>query len=131
AAWGNCIIIPQDLFEKLHQSEYETVIAHELEHLRWRDTLVRMLYNALAALYWWVPMNAWLSKLEQEQELASDFSVHTYALKGIDLAAALKKTFETRHERLYKCAAFVRRASTRQGQPFRERIHAILNPAPL
>ena len=128
AGWGNCIIVPKDLADELSQNEFESVLSHELEHHRWRDTMVRMVYRTVAAVYWWVPMTKWLHKLEHEQELASDVSVHRYELNGLDLATALKKTVRRQQLNHYQCAAFARKTTTTRGKALFERLKAALNP---
>jgi len=129
ASWGNSIIFPENLAKELTQKEFESVISHELEHHLWRDTLVRMFYHLVAAVYWWVPMRKWLNKLENEQEIASDISVDRYDLEGLDLATALQKTAQMQQFQHYKCAAFARRATITRGQILIDRIKAVLNPS--
>ncbi|MCC5832349.1 MAG: M56 family metallopeptidase [Chlamydiales bacterium] len=125
AGWGKRIFIPKKLVETLTQKELEAVVAHELEHLCWKDTLFRAICRSAAALFWWVPMKRWLQKLEHEQELACDASVYKYDLEGIDLASALQKTLkEKQNARYYPCAAF----QPTTGKLLLHRLQTVLNP---
>lgn len=125
AGWGKRIFFPKMLAESLTQEEFEAVVAHELEHHRWNDTILRALCYGTAALFWWVPMRSWLRKLEQEQEFACDASVYKYGLDGLVLASALQKTILKKQEaRYYPCAAF----RSIDARPLLERLRAVLFP---
>ncbi len=85
------ILIPQVLVEHITQSEFEAIIAHELNHLTWYDAPLRLFFQALAALLWWIPLKRWIKHVEGAQELACDSTIHKFALAPIDLADALVK----------------------------------------
>ncbi|HEV8051895.1 MAG TPA: M56 family metallopeptidase [Parachlamydiaceae bacterium] len=87
----NVIIIPLSTMEILSQQEFEAVIAHEFEHVKYNDSLVRLFYRCTAILFWWVPTESWIKKIEQEQELACDQNVLSYDLKKESIASALLK----------------------------------------
>lgn len=127
AAWGNSIIMPQRLVEELSQQEYEAVLSHELEHHRWKDTLTRVAATSIAAVYWWIPMTGWIRKLEQEQELASDASIHDIQLDSLNLATALQKTIQTQQAGHYPCAAFARKTSPSREKALLQRLRAVLD----
>lgn len=91
SAESRYIIFPRYLLPELSQKEFEAVIAHELEHLRWRDPLLKLFSTIIASAFWWIPTHWWIKRLECDQEQASDFSVHRYGLQTIDLAQALLK----------------------------------------
>lgn len=91
AYFKNVIIVPQKTMEILSQQEFEAVIAHELEHVRYNDSIVRLFYRCTAILFWWVPTESWIKKIEQEQELACDQNVLNYDLKKESIASALFK----------------------------------------
>lgn len=91
SAESRYIIFPHYLLSELSQEEFEAVIAHELEHLRWRDPLLKLFSVVIASLFWWIPTRWWIKRLECDQEQASDCSVHRYGLRSIDLAQALLK----------------------------------------
>lgn len=86
------IVIPEYLANTLSQNEFEAILAHELEHLRWYDPAVKLCLNMICSLFWWVPAGWWLSRIEQEQELACDRSTQSKEVDQLDLATAIKKT---------------------------------------
>lgn len=87
----NSIIIPKEIENNFPQDEFEAIIAHEAEHLRWKDPLLRTLMDMCASLLWWIPMKGWIKKIIQEQELASDQGVLTFVINGESLASALMR----------------------------------------
>ncbi|MBA3721685.1 MAG: M48 family metalloprotease [Parachlamydiaceae bacterium] len=100
AAYKHFIVFPRNLINDLSQEEFEAVVAHELEHLRWKDPSLKLLCTTLCALFWWIPTNWWLQRLEADQERASDSSVYKY---GIDLhalaAAVIKVVRKAKHKK--------------------------------
>lgn len=125
AGWRNSILFPEVLSKELTQNEFEAVIAHELAHLRWHDSLTRLILQTISTLYWWVPMKHWLKKVEQGQELASDLSVHQYDLHPFDLASALHKTIQKKEQTNLQCAAFAKRGKNL----LLKRFEVVLNPS--
>lgn len=67
------------------------MVAHEIEHLKWRDPFLRIFCVSIGALFWWIPTSWWLRRLEEEQELASDGGLSNYGLDSYPLATALMK----------------------------------------
>lgn len=88
------IILPAHLANRFSQNEYEAVLAHELEHLRWFDPLTKSLCYILKSLFWWIPIRKQMDKIEADQEQACDASIFRYSLKGADLASAIHKTLK-------------------------------------
>lgn len=86
------IFLPEKILEKLSREEYEAVIAHEVEHIRYKDNLVRMVVNSVCIIFWWVP-TAWLKKrVDEGLEVGCDGACRKYELNPIDLASALCKS---------------------------------------
>ena len=83
------ILMPASLATELSQQEFEAVIAHELEHLRWQDPIWKWFYMAVASLLWWIPTKWWLKRLELDQECASDAAVLRYSIDRHALADAV------------------------------------------
>lgn len=92
AAHRSNIIFPQSLYTHYSQEEFEAIIAHELEHLRWNDPLLKMVNRITFALFWWVPSEWWIRRLETDQEMASDLAIHRYGIEPHNLASAFVKT---------------------------------------
>jgi Zn-dependent protease with chaperone function len=91
ALHSNVIVMPRNIIDILSQEEFEAVIAHEWEHIKFRDTFVRPAYHLLSALFWWVPTSSWIKKLELEQEMACDQNVMKYDFRLDTIASALMK----------------------------------------
>lgn len=50
------IFLPADLLDQLDETELDTLLAHELAHLRRRDHWVRWLEFVVQGIYWWNPL---------------------------------------------------------------------------
>jgi beta-lactamase regulating signal transducer with metallopeptidase domain len=62
------LILPVALWDRLSPAQQDTLLAHELAHLRRGDHLVRWLEAAALALYWWHPVVWWARRRLQEAE---------------------------------------------------------------
>lgn len=91
AAYQHYIIIPKTLSDELSQDEFEAVVAHEYAHLRWKDPLFKMIFSAICSLFWWIPTQWWLKKLEVDQEKACDSRLGRYKIDTTFLASAILK----------------------------------------
>ncbi len=91
ALHSRTIIIPKRIETLLLQEEFETVISHELAHLRWRDPLLKMTTLLITSLFWWMPTKWWLNRLHDDQEKACDAEVARYGLDQHALASAIVK----------------------------------------
>ncbi len=85
------ILLPENTQKVLSQQELEAVVAHELGHIRSWDPITRLIMNAIALFFWWVPSYSWIKKIEQDQEMACDQNVFTYDIPGDFIASALCK----------------------------------------
>lgn len=85
------IFFPSFLLQELSIEEFEAVISHELEHLNWKDPLLKWTHAWIGAIFWWIPLDWWLKRLEAEQEQASDYAIHSYAIEPYNLGSALLK----------------------------------------
>jgi beta-lactamase regulating signal transducer with metallopeptidase domain len=101
------LIVPRALWERLGAGQRDTLLAHELAHLKRRDHWVRWLELLVTGLYWWLPV-VWIARqaLREAEEQCCDAWVvwafpgasRTYAetlletldfLSGADAAAAV------------------------------------------
>lgn len=57
------LLLPTELWERLDRTQQDTVLAHELAHLRRRDHWVRWLEAIVSGLYWWHPV-VWFVRRE-------------------------------------------------------------------
>jgi len=89
------IVLPSVLAERLSQSELETVIAHELEHLRYADHLLFFTWDFLEAILWWIPIRRCRLVSEASCEYACDEIERKYSLSALNLASALLRVQKT------------------------------------
>jgi Zn-dependent protease with chaperone function len=118
AAYFKTILFPKHQIDAFSEKEWEAVIAHELEHLRWKDPFVRLVCHAMSAFFWWIPMKGWLKRLEQTQEMACDAGTAHYHIEKEALASALL-TAQKSTQRKENFACFL--ASTEGGSLSRMR----------
>jgi len=70
------ILIPASLFLQISPRELETIIAHELIHIRRYDPLVNILQNAVEVMFFYHPGVWWMSEqIRREREFAADAAV--------------------------------------------------------
>ena len=89
---SSTIYLPSALSEILTKKEYEAVLAHEIEHIRNKDVLIRWILGVIESLFWWIPTK-WLKKrIEEGQEVSCDLKCKKYGINPLDLASALFKS---------------------------------------
>lgn len=67
------LLIPDELWEQLDDEQRETILVHELAHLRRHDHWVRRLEAVVLGLYWWDPVAWWARReLEESEEQCCD-----------------------------------------------------------
>lgn len=126
AARQKFIFIPKRLMDAFSQDEFEAVVAHELEHLRWKDPLLRLFSNFLCATFWWIPSGWYIKKLEEDQEQASDDTIHKYLIDSYALGSALVKTIKgAKQDNLHKGAIC---PLTTASNVYHRRLNHLLNP---
>ena len=85
------ILVPAGLWERLDARQRDTLLLHELAHLRRRDHWVRWIELLATALYWWNPVCWWARhELREAEEQCCDAWV-LWAMPGSfrDYASAL------------------------------------------
>src|SRR5262249_52488892 len=88
------LLLPVELWEELADTEKDTILAHELAHLRRGDPRGRWLELLVGGLYWWHPAVWWArGEIEAAEERCCDAWV-AWALpdSGEAYAAALLST---------------------------------------
>jgi beta-lactamase regulating signal transducer with metallopeptidase domain len=68
-----CLLFPAGLYPRLTPEQRQTLLVHELAHLRRRDHWVRLLELLLLGLYWWHPVVWWARhELREAEEQCCD-----------------------------------------------------------
>jgi bla regulator protein BlaR1 len=90
------LFVPVDLLGVLSEGQLDTLLVHELAHLRRRDHWVRVLEFVVMGLYWWHPV-VWyaLRELREAEEQCCDaWVVSTLTDAGRTYASALLDTLD-------------------------------------
>lgn len=86
------VYIPDCLSKNLSKNEYEAILAHEIEHVRFKDGWVRLILDFIETIFWWIPTK-WLRKLiEEGQEIGCDSKCSKYGIDPTNLASAICKS---------------------------------------
>lgn len=93
------ILVPASVFLQMNPRELETVIAHELIHIRRYDALVNFAQSIAEVLFFYHPCVWWISAvIRQEREFATDEAVVKILENAhIVYASALANLEEIRH----------------------------------
>lgn len=119
------ILVPAGLFLQMHPRELETIIAHELIHIRRYDPLVSCAQCVIEALMFYHPAVWWISALiRREREFVAD-RVVTEIFEGshVTYARALANLEEIRLRTDQKIPRY---ATAANGGNFMQRIQRIL-----
>jgi beta-lactamase regulating signal transducer with metallopeptidase domain len=92
------ILVPAGVFLQVNPAELETIIAHELVHIRRYDCLVNFAQSAIEVLFFYHPCAWWISKMiRSEREFAADESViESFGASRLVYASALANLEEIR-----------------------------------
>ncbi len=70
------LLLPEKIMDCLTAREMESIVAHELCHVRRRDNLATVLHMAVEVVFWFHPLVWWLgARLMEERERACDEEV--------------------------------------------------------
>ena len=102
------VVLDADLVADLDPEELEGVLAHELAHVRRRDTLVAQSLGVLRDLAFFVPGGGWaVRQLHRERELAADQLAVEATRRPGALASGLLKVIERGSAAPEACASLV------------------------
>jgi beta-lactamase regulating signal transducer with metallopeptidase domain len=119
------IVIPASLFLQISPHELETILAHELIHIRRYDPLVNVAQCVIESIFFYHPGVWWISaQIRREREFAADASViETFENSHVMYARALANLEEIR---LRANQQTPRYATAANGGNFMQRIQRIL-----
>jgi beta-lactamase regulating signal transducer with metallopeptidase domain len=92
--WHARLLLPRRLWQQLSTEQQDTLLLHELAHLRRRDHWVRRLELLALGLYWWHPV-AWLARhqiQEVEEQCCDGWVVWAAPAAASAYAGALVET---------------------------------------
>jgi GWxTD domain-containing protein len=114
------LILPADVARNLKESQLESIIAHEMIHVRGRDNLAAVLHTVVQAVFWFHPLVWWLgSKLVDEREQACDEAVLQLGFDRIEYAEGI----------LHVCKSYLKAPACMagvSGSNLRKRIEVIM-----
>jgi beta-lactamase regulating signal transducer with metallopeptidase domain len=128
--WSCEILLPQTLLGRLSTEERDTLIAHELAHVRRRDHWVRLLELVVVALYWWHPVVWWARRnLRLAEEKSCDALVaEKWPGRARTYVEGLLKTIEYLLEERVPNPGIA--PATGDTSNIEERVRMILQPKP-
>lgn len=120
------IVVPASLFLQMHPRELETIIAHELIHIRRYDPLVNILQSFVETVLFYHPCVWWMSaQIRREREFAADAEVmEIFGDSHTTYARALANLEEIRRLTDQQLPRF---ATAANGGNLMQRIQKILN----
>lgn len=90
--FSSIIYIPKHLSKCLTRKEFEAVLAHEIEHIRYKDNITRLILDFIESMFWWVPIRWLRQRIEESQEIGCDCRCEAYGINSLNLATAVYKS---------------------------------------
>jgi beta-lactamase regulating signal transducer with metallopeptidase domain len=116
------LLLPEGIVDHLTTRQLETVLAHELCHVRRRDNLISALHMVVEAVFWFHPLVWWIgARLVEERERACDEGVLSLGSEPRDYAEAILSVCKLYVESPLVCVSGV------TGADLKQRIEAIMN----
>ncbi|GAB5411969.1 MAG: hypothetical protein ChlgKO_10830 [Chlamydiales bacterium] len=91
------VLFPKEGLEKLSDDEFAAIVAHEKEHLRFKDSWARLFLYFMTALFWWIPVWGAQKRLEDAQEKAADLGALRLGFSKFALASAVARFAKIQH----------------------------------
>lgn len=115
------LMLPTGIMERLTAAELETVIAHEMCHVRRRDNLTAAIHMVLEAVFWFHPFIWWIgARLLEERERACDEAVLGLGKDSQIYAESILKVCRFYVESKLPCVAGI------SGSNLKRRVKAIM-----
>lgn len=117
------LILPRAVMRELSTSQIQTVLAHEMCHIRRRDNLTAAIHKLIEVIFWFHPLVWWIgANLLREREAACDESVIEDGHEQVVYAESLLHVC-----RLGVTARFAGVAAS-SGGDLKQRMTSILSP---
>lgn len=117
------LILPRAVMHELSASQIQTVVAHEMCHIRRRDNLTAAIHKIIEVIFWFHPLVWWIgANLLREREAACDESVIEDGHEQVVYAESLLHVC-----RLGVTARFAGVAAS-SGGDLKQRMTSILSP---
>jgi len=125
------VIVPAALFARLDCDAQETILAHELAHVRRGDHWVRLLELLVSTLFWWHPVVWWACRQlrDLEEQCCDGLVLNTVPHGPRAYATALMDTLDFLSE--YSAAAPVVATAAKSPASVARRIKMLKNHAPV
>jgi beta-lactamase regulating signal transducer with metallopeptidase domain len=115
------LLLPEGIAERLTPAQFETVLAHELCHVRRRDSLFAAIHMMVECLFWFHPFVWWIgARMVEERERACDENVLALGGEPRVYADAILNVCKLYVESPLACVAGV------TGSNLKRRIEAIM-----
>ena len=115
------LLLPSGILEHLAPEQMESILAHELCHVRRRDNLTAGVHMVVEALFWFHPLVWWISaRLMEERERACDEGVLEAGSEPRAYAEGILKTCEFCVESTLACVSGI------TGADLKKRIFRIM-----
>ena len=102
------LLLPTGILEHLTPKQIESILAHELCHVRRRDNLTAAIHMVVEAFFWFHPMVWWISaRLMEERERACDEGVLELGSEPRIYSESILKTCEFSVESPLACVSGV------------------------
>lgn len=109
------LLLPEGIWQRLTPSQFSSILAHELCHIRRRDNLLAAIHMAVEAIFWFHPMVWWIGKrMIEERELACDEEVVRLGNEARAYAEGILSVCQFYLESPLACAAGVTGADLRK-----------------
>ncbi len=113
--WRPILLVPDRITERLTARQLETVVAHELCHVRRRDNLTAAVHMCVETVCWFHPIVWWIgARLLAERERACDEAVLMQGLEPRDYADAILNVCRLCVESPLACVAGVTGSNLRR-----------------
>ena len=116
------LLLPEGIANRLTQAQLQSILAHELCHVRRRDNLSAAMHMVVESVFWFHPLVWWIgARLVDERERACDEDVLRLGNEPHDYAEGILNVCKFYMQSPLRCASGV------TGADLKKRIEAILS----